>query len=96
MTSSIEKMIGEWKFCYSEMFEEFMMQLGIGYFTRKLALLAQPHLKFVQHNDHEWTLTTYWLTKTCQSRFKLDEEMDETTPDGRLVKVIKKLKIFVH
>ena len=62
-------------------------QLGIGYFTRKLGLLAQPNLKFIQHNEQEWTIITYWLTKTTQYKFKLGQEFDEITPDGRKVKV---------
>ena len=64
------KLIGQWKFCYSEMFEEFMMELGIGFFMRKLALLAQPNIKFIQHNESEWTIVTDWLTKTTQYKFK--------------------------
>ena len=80
------KLIGQWKFCYSEMFEEFMMELGIGFFMRKLALLAQPNIKFIQHNESEWTIVTDWLTKSTHYKFKLDNEFDEVTADGRKVK----------
>ncbi len=42
----------------------------------------------VTEKDGEWSIKTSTTLKTMELKFKLGEEFDETTPDGREVKAI--------
>ena len=39
-----------------------------------------------------WTIKTWPLLKTIEPKFKLEEEFDEITPDGRVVKAVVKMQ----
>ena len=82
-------LIGDWKLMSSENFDELMKEMGVGFVMRKLAMTTKPNIKFVQNGD-EWTFTTTSAVKTTQIKFKLNEEFDEETADGRKVKVLMK------
>ena len=79
-------MIGDWKLMTSENFEELMKEMGVGLVTRKLAMTTKPSIKFEKNGD-EWIFTTSSAIKTTQIKYKLNEEFDEETADGRHVKV---------
>ena len=80
-------LLGDWKLTSSENFEEVMKAMGVGLVTRKLANTTKPNVKFTQNGD-EWVFTTSSAIKTTVVKFKLNEEFDEETADGRKVKVI--------
>ena len=82
-------MLGEWKLETSENFDELMKELGVGFILRKLGATTKPNVKFEKNaSSGEWTFSTISAIKTIVIKFKLDEEFDEETADGRKVKVI--------
>lgn len=54
---------------------------------RKMANAASPSVDIAEA-DGKYTLKTISTFKTTEINFKLGEEFDETTGDGRNVKVI--------
>ena len=84
-------MLGEWKLETSENFEAIMKELGVGFMLRKLGATTKPNVKFEKQGD-VWTFSTISAIKTIVITFKLNEEFDEETADGRKVKV--KIKFF--
>lgn len=82
----MDVMVGDWKLVTSENFEELMKEMGVGLVMRKLAMTTKPSVKFEKNGD-EWTFTTSSAVKTTQIKYKLNEEFDEETADGRKVKV---------
>jgi len=78
--------LGEWEFVSSdENFEALMKELGVGWFTRKIALTQSPSVRF-ELNGEEWTFTTTSAFKTTVLKFTIGKEFDEETADGRDVK----------
>merc|ERR1712039_116212 len=69
----------------SENFEEFMKALGVGLVTRKLGNKSSPTVT-INEAAGEYTFKQESLVKTSEFKFKLNEEFDETTADGRQVK----------
>lgn len=85
-----DTLIGDWKLVNSENFEELMKELGVGLVMRKLGSTTKPNVKFSKNGD-EWTFTTTSTLKTHTIKFKLNEQFDEETLDGRKVKTIMSL-----
>jgi len=52
---------------------------------RKAATASTPVME-ISEKDGEWTILTSTTLKSMELKFKLDEEFDEKTPDGREVK----------
>jgi fatty acid-binding protein 3 len=86
-------MLGEWKLISSENFEDVMKALGVGLVLRKLGASQKPNVKFEKNGD-EWTFSTISAIRTIVIKFKLDEEFDEETADGRKVKVIHLKNVY--
>lgn len=59
---------------------------GVGLVMRKMANMAKPTI-VISVADDNWMVKTITTVKTTEIRFKLDEEFDEVTADGRKVKV---------
>ncbi|CAF0970504.1 unnamed protein product, partial [Brachionus calyciflorus] len=83
----VESFIGTWKLISSENFDDLMKELGVGYVKRKLGNQMKPNIVFAKNSD-EITFTTISSIRTIEIKFKLNEEFDEETPDGRNVKTI--------
>merc|ERR1711915_493176 len=66
----------------SENFDEFMKALGVGLVMRKLGATTKPTVELIENNG-EWTLKTTTTMKSSEIKFKIGEEFDETTYDGR-------------
>ena len=81
----METMVGEWKMVSSENFEEVMKALGVGLLTRKIGATTKPNVRLEKNGD-EWTFTTTSAIKTQSFKFRLNEEFDEETLDGRKVR----------
>ncbi|KRX58334.1 Fatty acid-binding protein, adipocyte, partial [Trichinella sp. T9] len=81
-----EKFIGKYRFVSSENFDEFMKALGVNYLLRKIANAASPIVELSLDRD-VWTLRNISTFRTLEISFRLGEEVDEVTPDGRHVKV---------
>ena len=55
-------------------------------------LLFCPSRFKVSEEGGNWTIKTSTTLKSMELKFKLDEEFDETTPDGRDVKAVVKME----
>lgn len=77
----------KYKLAKSENFEEVMKALGVGYLTRKVGNTVSPVIELTE-SDGEYTLTSNSTFKNTVTKFKLGEEFEEETPDGRKVKSI--------
>nr|WPK49582.1 FABP1 [Pseudechiniscus sp.] len=79
--------VGKYKLESSENFEEYMKSIGVGMVMRKLGASATPVLTIWKEGDvyHVKSETTF---KTTEIAFRLGEEFDEETPDGRKVKSV--------
>ncbi|KAH8283752.1 hypothetical protein KR054_000472 [Drosophila jambulina] len=77
----------KYKLDKSENFDEYMKELGVGLVTRKMGNSLSPTVEVTLDGD-TYTLTTTSTFKTSAISFKLGEEFDEETLDGRNVKSI--------
>lgn len=75
---------GKYQLTESDNFENFMARLGIGYLTRKLGNQSKPLVTISQEGD-EWTFKQESLVKTSETKFKMGEQFEELTADGRKV-----------
>ena len=73
---------GKFKLTQSENFEEFMKALGVGLVTRKLGNKSSPTVTVTEDNG-EYTFKQESLVKTSEIKFKIGQEFDEVTADGR-------------
>lgn len=80
----------------SDNFENYLSELGVGYFLRKLALLAFPIITIsrncatepvILHNDTDcvWNIKTDAGLRTHNIQFQLDTWTQDTTMDGRRI-----------
>lgn len=76
---------GKWILESSENFDEYMTVLGVNIITRTMAKAAVPTQE-IKVNGDEWYIKTSTTFKTTEISFKIGEEFDETTADGRKVK----------
>nr|AFN08746.1 fatty acid binding protein [Scylla paramamosain] len=79
------KIVGKYKMDSSEGFDDFMKALGVGMVMRKMGNAATPTVE-ITLDDGTYTLKTVTTFKTTEIKFKLGEEFEETTADGRTVK----------
>jgi len=73
---------GKFKLTKSENFDEYMKALGVNMVLRKMASTATPVTEITQDGE-EWNIKTTTTFKTTEIKFKLGEEFDEVTADGR-------------
>lgn len=72
----------------SEKFEEYMKELGVGFLVRKVGNSTYPTVELVKNEDGSYTLNTLSTFKNTSITFKVGEEFDEETVDGRKVKSV--------
>jgi fatty acid-binding protein 3 len=63
-----------------------MKEIGVGFATRMLAKGLKPRL-VISENGGRWTVQSESSIKTTSYEFTPGVQFDETTPDGREVKV---------
>nr|ALS04313.1 cellular retinoic acid-binding protein 2 [Acartia pacifica]ALS04315.1 cellular retinoic acid-binding protein 2 [Acartia pacifica] len=78
---------GKYERVSAENYEEFLKALDVNFLLRKAATVSTPVME-VSEEDGVWTIKTSTTLKTMELKFKVGEEFDETTPDGREVKAI--------
>ncbi|XP_011313978.1 probable fatty acid-binding protein isoform X1 [Fopius arisanus] len=76
-----------YKLVSSDKFDDYMKGLGVGLVIRKMGAQVSPVVELTK-NDDIYTLKTTSTFKTSEIKFKLGEEFDEETPDGRKVKSV--------
>jgi len=77
--------VGKYSMVSSENFDEYMKGVGVGLVMRKMANAASPDVE-ISEAEGTYTLKTITTFKTTEIKFKLGEEFEETTADGRTVK----------
>jgi len=82
---------GKWKLESSENFDNYMKAVGVGYLMAKLGSTAKPTVVIKKDGD-QYTLRTETTFKNSEVSFKIDEEFQETTTDGRKCKTTFKFE----
>lgn len=68
--------------------DEYLQELGVGMMARMVAKGLRPRIT-IDENNGKWTLRTETTFKTMIVEFTPDVEYEETTGDGRELKVIQ-------
>merc|ERR1712076_32095 len=74
--------MGKYERTSAEQCEEFLKALDVNFMLRKAAMVSNPELEITEEGG-VWSIKTSTTLKTMELKFKLDEEFDESTPDGR-------------
>lgn len=77
--------LGEWKLISSENVDEILKALGVGLVLRKIAANVKPNM-ILERNGDEWILKGVSSVKTKITKFKMGEEFEDETMDGRKVR----------
>merc|ERR1719187_2726577 len=83
----MEAFKGKFERTSADQYEEMLKVLEVNFLLRKAATISTPHME-VKEEEGVWTITTATTLKTMELKFKIGEEFDETTPDGREVKAL--------
>ncbi len=67
--------------------DAFMKEIGVGMAMRMMAKGMKPHI-VISENGGKWTLRAETTLKTKSLEFTPGVEFDDTTVDGREVKVL--------
>ena len=78
----MSEFVGKFQLTESENFDEFMKALGVSYVVRTLGNKSSPVVTCTKDED-VFTFKQESLVKTSQFSFKLDEQFEETTADGK-------------
>merc|ERR1711962_1916329 len=65
-----------------ENYEEFLKALDVGFILRKAALASTPVMS-IEEKDGNWVMITKTTVKSIELKFRLGEEFEEDTTDGR-------------
>jgi len=77
----------KYKLARSEKFDEYIKAIGVWLVVRKMGSAASPVIELTKNGD-EYTLTSQSTFKNTSITFKLGEEFEEETPDGRKVQAL--------
>ncbi|XP_015253909.1 cellular retinoic acid-binding protein 1a [Cyprinodon tularosa] len=78
---------GNWKMKSSENFDELLKALGVNAMLRKVAVAAASTPQVEIHQDGEqFYIKTSTSVRTTEINFRIGEEFNEETVDGRKVK----------
>lgn len=86
----MDKFVGKWKLESTENFDEYLAAAGVGYVMRKMASTLKPDLVFIADGE-SYKMRTESTFKNTEIIFKLAEEFDEVTADGRKMKTTMSL-----
>eukprot|EP00090_Calanus_glacialis_P019662 TRINITY_DN3016_c0_g1_i1.p1 TRINITY_DN3016_c0_g1~~TRINITY_DN3016_c0_g1_i1.p1 ORF type:complete len:163 (-),score=42.47 TRINITY_DN3016_c0_g1_i1:151-639(-) len=78
-------MLGEYVLETSDGFNDYMWQLGVNWFTRKIACALYPTATNKQTPNGDITVETSSTFKSTSITFRLDTPFEESTADGRTV-----------
>merc|ERR1712113_853790 len=82
-----DKYLGKYDRVSADKYDEFLKELGVNMLLRKAATASSPVFEVTYDTDSEtWSFKTSTMLKSMELKFKLDEEFDEKSPDGRDVK----------
>merc|ERR1712098_745980 len=75
---------GKFERTSADQYDEFLKALDVSFLLRKAATVSTPVME-ISEDAGTWNIKTSTTLKTMELKFKLDEQFDETTPDGREV-----------
>ena len=75
---------GKYERTSADQYEELLKVLDVNFLLRKAATVSTPYVEVFEEGG-VWNIKTSTTLKTMELKFKLGEEFDETTPDGREV-----------
>merc|ERR1711974_8075 len=82
-----QKYLGKYNRVSAEKYDEFLSELGVNVLLRKAATASSPVFEVTYDEASEtWLFKTSTMLKSMELKFKLDEEVDEKSPDGREVR----------
>ncbi|XP_058503953.1 fatty acid binding protein 4b [Solea solea] len=82
----VEQFVGTWTLSASENFDDYMKALGVSFTTRQMGNMAKPNLVISVDSAGVVSMKSESTFKTTELKFKINEEFDETTADGRQTK----------
>merc|ERR1712018_815263 len=68
-----------------EKYEDLLKALNVGFMLRKAAMASTPTMT-ITNDGGNWTMCTKTTMKSVELKFKLGEEFEEETTDGRKCK----------
>merc|ERR1712212_909099 len=80
----MEAFKGTYERTSAENYEDMLKILDVNMLLRKAACASTPKME-VSEDGGVWTIKTSTTLKTMELKFKIGEEFDEITPDGREV-----------
>merc|ERR1711997_427139 len=83
-TPAMDSFKGKWERTSADQYEEFLKALDVNFLLRKAATVSTPVME-VSEEGGVWTIKTSTTLKSMELKFKIGEEFEETTPDGREV-----------
>ncbi|XP_060937915.1 fatty acid binding protein 4b [Limanda limanda] len=81
----VDQFVGTWTLSTSENFDDYMKAIGVGFATRQMGNMVKPNLVF-SVDAGVVTIKSESTFKNTEMKFKMDEEFDESTADGRQTK----------
>merc|ERR1712142_455130 len=78
---------GKYERTSADNYEEMLKVLDVNFLLRKAATASTPVMEVMEEGG-VWNIKTSTTLKNMELKFKLGEEFEETTPDGREVKAI--------
>merc|ERR1712179_304268 len=84
-TDNMDAFKGKYERTSADKYEELLKELDVNFLLRKAATVSTPVMEVTEEGG-TWTIKTSTTLKTMELKFKLGEEFDETTPDGREVR----------
>jgi len=88
---NMEAFCGKYKQVHSENYDEFLKDLGVNWFLRQAAQISNQNME-ISVKEGNWEIKTSTLVKTMYQHFRVGEEYDETTLDGRDVRTLVQFK----
>ena len=94
----MEAFKGKFVLVSAEQYDQFLKAIGVGFLLRKAIPCFTPEITITEVEGGLWKVKTSTIFKTFEIEFKLNEEFDETTPDGRAhcLSGVPRLKKKVH
>merc|ERR1712226_896413 len=80
--TSMVQMTGTFTRISEEGYENFLKELNVGFMLRKAAMASTPVMT-ISGSGGNWTMITKTTMKSVELKFRLGEEFEETTTDGR-------------
>merc|ERR1712141_850430 len=75
-------MLGDFQLETSEGFEDYMYEIGVNWFTRKIACTLYPTARNSITPDGKIKINTWSTSKSSELIFELNKPFQETTADG--------------